>query len=126
MGVTIGGRSAFDPAATPTPKGVVGSATSLTITWEDTQPTAGSTVIVLVNVSGSVAATSVVDNGTSVSTFSLDKQNTALEGAAIYRANNISLPSSGNYSVTISVATAHGIAALGTAYTCLLYTSDAA
>jgi hypothetical protein len=61
----------------------------------------------------------LTDNGTSVSTFTLDAGTTAQPGGIwLYRANGISLPSSGNYIVTIASSTTAGtIAGGGIAYT---------
>lgn len=81
--------------------------TTFTITFP-TNPTAGSSVIVALglnfNAVGSV--TSVVDNGTTPTTFTQDvtKVGTANHVSYIYRADNITLPSSGGYVITVTVS----------------------
>lgn len=88
--------------------------TSGTVTWS-VNPAAGSKVLLFVQYNGAV--TSVVDNGTSPSTFVKDVGTSAGKGAAVYRADNITLPSSGSYSVTITVPTSGTIDAGGWSYT---------
>lgn len=91
----------------------VSSATSLATSWA-ANPQAGSTVLVFVQVASQ--PTSVVDNGTTPSTFTLDKGTLSGKGAWIYRANNITLPSAGSYSVTATVASAGTIQIAGISY----------
>jgi hypothetical protein len=91
------------------------SGASLATSW-GTNPVAGSTVLIFVQYN--VVPTSVVDNGTTPSTFTLDKSTTAGKGAHVYRANNISLPSAGAYSVTASLpSSTQAISIMGIAYT---------
>jgi hypothetical protein len=91
----------------------VGSAATLTTTW-GTNPAAGSTILVFVQYAGTI--TSVVDNGTTPATFTLDKGTNSGKGAYIYRANNITLPGGGSYAVTVTVATAGTIGIAGVEY----------
>lgn len=96
--------------------GLIGSANSLSISWTGSQPTFGSKIIVFVQYAGTI--TSVTDNAASQSTFTADVSNSGgSKSAFIYRADNISLPNSGNYTVTISVSGGPGtIGAFGIAY----------
>jgi hypothetical protein len=69
-------------------------------TWS-TNPTAGNTILLFVQTAGTIV--SVVDNGSAPRTFTADVSNTSNTGAYIFRANNITLPSSGTYRVTITL-----------------------
>jgi hypothetical protein len=93
--------------------GQSGSATTVTTSWS-TNPTAGVTVLVFVQCTQ--VPTSVVDNGTSQSAFTRDVSTTLGKGAHVYRANNISLPASGSYTVTVTTATAATIQTGGVSY----------
>jgi hypothetical protein len=104
------GVSAEAAAAVPT-KGQsavaqVGSGTTAAATFS-TNPTAGDTILVFVETGGSI--NSVVDNGSTPTPFTRDAFTTAGKGAYIYRANNISLPASGSYKVTVTTAAASTI-----------------
>jgi len=87
--------------------------TTFTITFP-TNPAAGSSVIVALGINFNAAGsiTSVVDNGTTPSTFTQDvtKTGTANHISYIYRADNITLPSSGGYVITVTV-TVTGVSA---------------
>jgi hypothetical protein len=78
------------------------SGTTFTITFPS-NPAAGSSVIAALAVNGS-AVTSVMDNGTTPSTFTLDvsETGTASHVSYIYRADSITLPSSGGYVITVT------------------------
>jgi lysyl oxidase len=84
----------------------VGSGTAATATFT-TNPAAGDTVLVFVQTAGSITA--VVDNGSTPTTFTRDVFTTAGKGAYIYRANNVTLPASGAYKVTVTIAAASTI-----------------
>jgi hypothetical protein len=81
-----------------------GAGTTFTITFP-TLPVAGSSVIAALGVNLSGGVTSVKDNGTSQSTFTLDKSETgsASHVSYIYRADGISLPGSGSYTLTVTL-----------------------
>jgi len=97
-----------------------GSGTSCTITWP-ANPAAGSSILLFVQ-SGAPALqpTSVVDNGTTPVTYTLDASNTtggtSGYGAFIYRANNITLPASGAYTVTVTDSSSRTIQGGGIEY----------
>lgn len=80
----------------------VGTGTSLTTTFA-VNPVAGATVICCVQAATNVGV-QVVDNGTTPKTFTLDQQGTpgASKGGMIFRADNITLPASGQYILTFS------------------------
>jgi hypothetical protein len=78
------------------------SGTTVVTTWS-TNPTAGSKVLVFVQCGET--PTSVVDNGATPSTFTLDVSHNTYKGAYVYRADNITLPASGSYHVTVTVPT---------------------
>lgn len=81
---------------------VHGNVSSLAVVFS-VNPAAGSTVLVgIADVSNFVS--SVVDNGTTVSTFVQDVQLIGVgpPNAYIYRANYITLPSAGSYTVTVT------------------------
>jgi hypothetical protein len=92
--------------------------TSVTITFP-TLPTAGSSVIAAlgINFNGTGSVTSVKDNGTSQSTFTQDvtKTGTANHISYIYRADGISLPSSGSYTITVLLTVTGASVSLGAA-----------
>jgi Lysyl oxidase len=101
------GPSAESAAALPT-KGQsavvqVGSGTTATATFS-TNPTAGNTILVFVQTAGTI--TSVVDNGSTPTTFTRDAFTTAGKGAYLYRANTITLPASGSYKVMVTTTAA--------------------
>ena len=91
------------------------AAGSLNVTWP-VNPAAGATVLVAVsNVYG--APVSVADNGTTPSTFTQDAGNNAgTYNVWIYRANSITLPSSGSYTVTVNVSPSQMVTAAGISY----------
>jgi hypothetical protein len=97
--------------------GQIGSGLSVTTSWS-VNPTAGSTVIVAVLYNHVGTNLSVVDNGTTPSTFTLDASNlVSTSGIHIFRANNITLPASGSYTVTVTTSsTASTILAGGWSY----------
>lgn len=77
-----------------------------------TRPAAGSSVIAALGVNTAGATiTSVKDNGTSQSTFTLDvtKTGSSQHISYIYRADGISLPASGNYTVTVTLSSGSGV-----------------
>lgn len=95
-----------DQTATGT---AVASVSTTTVVWP-TLPTAGSKAVVVVHLgdSASFALTSAKDNGTVQSTFTADYALAPVSGTNsghyILRADSISLPSSGNYTVTLNFA----------------------
>ena len=97
-----------------------GSGTSFTVSWP-TNPAAGSSVLLWVQ-SGSppLQPTSVVDNGTTPITYTLDASNgtgsSSGLGIYLYRANGITLPSSGAYAVTVTVSSARTLQGGGMEY----------
>src|SRR6266568_5150002 len=91
----------------------VGSGTSLAVTWS-VNPAAGNTILVFVQCAN--VPVTVADNGTTPATFTLDKSTAGGQGAYIYRANNITLPSAGSYAVTITTSVATTIGAAGIEY----------
>ena len=107
MAITRGVKS------TATGGNQVSSGTSAVATWA-VNPAAGDTVLVFIQCSA--ALTNVVDNGTTPRTFTEDKGLLSSQGAHIYRANNITLPSAGSYTVTCSIGTAHGLMIYGVSY----------
>ncbi len=90
------------------------STSALAVTWS-TNPTPGATVLVAVcNTSGQPS--SVIDNGTSATTFTKDVgNNSGTYNIWLYRGNNIKLPSSGSYKVTVNVGT-QSVTAAGISY----------
>lgn len=88
---------ALDQTATTLAGGTPGT---LTLSWA-TLPTAGSSAFVQVGLAGAGTITSVIDNGTSPVTFTRDAIDTPNGVVSLYRGNNITLPSSGSYHVTI-------------------------
>ena len=80
--------------------------TSFTITFP-TLPTPGASVMVPIglNLAGSIS--SVKDNGVVQSTFTLDSTETGSANhiSVLYRADGISLPSSGSYTITVTLST---------------------
>lgn len=109
--------------ALSTPIVAVGSGQVGSIIWGGTQPAAGSKVLLFVQFNAAVTTgnTTVVDNGTSQRSFALDRAVTTGKGCSLWRADNITRPASGNYTVTwtttLSVGTigAGGIAYAGVA-----------
>ena len=91
----------------------VGSGTSLATSW-GTNPTAGSKVLLFVQCAS--VPTSVVDNGVTPTTYTLDKSTLAGKGVHIYHADNISLPAAGAYQVTVNVQVAGTIQVIGIEY----------
>jgi hypothetical protein len=83
---------------------ISGSPGVFTITFP-TLPTAGATVIAEIAVNGTTIST-VKDNGTSQSTLTLDvsEVGTSVHTIYTYRADGISLPSSGSYTLTVTLA----------------------
>lgn len=92
--------------------------TSVTVTFA-TLPTAGSSVIAAfgINFNGTGSITSVKDNGTSQSTFTQDvtKIGSTNHVSYIYRADGISLPSSGSYTLTLVLTVTGASVSLGAA-----------
>ena len=86
----------------------VASATTATATFA-TNPGPGNTILVFVQTNGAI--NSVVDNGSTPKTFTRDAFTTAGKGAYIYRANDITLPASGSYKVTVTASAARTIQA---------------
>jgi hypothetical protein len=87
-----------------------------TATWA-VNPAAGSTVLMTIWAADSETISSVVDNGSTPTTFTLDATHDANgQSAYIYRANNITLPASGSYVVTVTAANGHSINGGGVAY----------
>src|SRR6266704_3253737 len=93
--------------------GQTASGSTVVTSW-GTNPAAGSSVLVFVQ--SSVTPTSVADNGTTPATFTLDAGGGSTTGAYVYRANGITLPSSGAYHVTVTISGTHTIQALGIEY----------
>src|SRR6266568_615996 len=91
----------------------VGSGTSLAVTWS-VNPSAGNTILVFVQCAN--VPTAVADNGTAPATFTLDKSTAGGQGAYIYRANNVTLPSAGSYTVTVTTSVSTTIGAAGIEY----------
>lgn len=77
--------------------------TSFTITFPSL-PTAGSSVVLSMGLNTTGTISSVKDNGTSQSTFTLDVTKTGASNhkSLIYRADGISLPGSGSYTITVT------------------------
>jgi hypothetical protein len=94
--------------------GTVGAATSVTTSW-GTNPVAGQTVICFLQYNGAQANLSVADNGVTASTFTIDAvKASGSPDIYILRANNITLPASGSYSVTATyTASGAGTASIG-------------
>jgi hypothetical protein len=91
--------------------------TSAVMTWP-TNPVAGSKALVLVTSFNPI--TSVIDNGTTPTTYTLDANDND-NGAAdyfvqVFRADNIKLPSSGSYHVTITFGASAQAVAGGRTY----------
>ena len=94
MAITRGQKSTFATA----------SATTVTTSW-GTNPQAGNSIVIFLWASQTSITnpTSVKDNGVAQATFTLDKgltDATTQAGCWVYRADNISLPASGAYTVT--------------------------
>lgn len=111
MAITRGPASAL---------GTVGSGSSVAATWTGTQPTAGNKVLVAVQFYDVSSDLTVVDNGTTPRTFTLDGSippSGTATSVYIYRADNITLPGGGNYAVTVTTSGgAATIEAAGLAY----------
>ena len=78
----------------------LGSVSTLTLTWP-VLPAAGAKVLVLIATVTSIS--SVVDNGTTPTTFTQDVAGSLGGNPYIYRADNIKLPASGSYTVTVTL-----------------------
>jgi hypothetical protein len=85
---------------------VLGFGTSATATF-GTNPAIGNSILVFVETASTI--TSVADNGTTPTTFTRDAFTTAGTGAYVYRANDVSLPATGPYKVTVTTATSDTI-----------------
>jgi hypothetical protein len=91
-----------------------GSGSSVVCTWS-TNPTAGAKVLVSVQLGST--PTSVIDNGVTPTTFTLDATDTIAAKCYVYRADNITLPASGSYTVTVNYAPGSAtIQAIGKSY----------
>jgi hypothetical protein len=94
----------------------VTAAISTTITWT-TNPFPGQKILIAVLSTSSAGPTSVIDNGTTPRTYTRDASSTGSgHGTFIYRADNITLPTTGNYTVTITYSGSTAIVAGGVAY----------
>jgi hypothetical protein len=93
--------------------GIIGSATSQSTAWS-VNPTAGNTILIFIQTNGTIS--SVIDNGVSPTTFTLDIQPATSPGIHIYRANGITLPASGSYTVTVTTGSATTIMIGGIEY----------
>jgi hypothetical protein len=116
MAITRGALSGDPTAGVPA---AVPSATTLAVAWATgNQPAAGSKVLVYVQQGGITSGnTSLADNGTTPATWVLDKNTVSGHGVAVFRADGITLPSSGKFTVTVtSTQSAGTIVAGGVAY----------
>jgi hypothetical protein len=105
-------RSTTAPLATST------STTSLTATFSS-NPVAGSKVLVAVEALNSAVIT-VADNGTTAGVFVQDSSvlnSNTNPSVYIYRADNVTLPASGTYAVTVTLGTAGQLQVAACAYT---------
>lgn len=85
------------------------------IVWS-TNPVAGAKVICYVQCH-TPTITSVIDNGTSPTTFTLDASHTgSSKNITLYRGDNITLPATGSYKVTVTVSIAGDWSAGGVSY----------
>ena len=92
-----------------------GTNTSIVITWP-VNPGYGATVLAAVY-NGTGIPTSVVDNGITQSTFIRDVgNNTQTNNVWIYRANGITQPASGGYTITVNVTAAQNLTAYAISY----------
>lgn len=92
------------------------NATSLAVTWS-VNPAPGAKVLLAI-LTGSTAPTSVVDNGTVPRTFIQDVTDTTRANKVfIFRGDNITVPASGSYTVTISMPSSQNITSGGISYT---------
>lgn len=92
----------------------VGSGSNVVCTW-GTNPTAGAKVLVYVQLGST--PTSVVDNGTTPSTFVLDATSSLAAKCYVYRADGITLPAAGSYHVTVNFTPGSStIQAIGQSY----------
>lgn len=95
-------------------------ASSFTITWP-INPAAGSKILVGISMGPGVASqfTSVVDNGATPTTFTMDAVQSGPSEccATIWRGDNITLPASGGYTITITLASSQQCSAGAVAYT---------
>jgi hypothetical protein len=90
-----------DQTATP-----VGTASGTTVAVPfGTNPKPSATVLVAVAQSGTTLPVSVTDNGIN-NTFVLDVESLSTNSFLIYRINNVNLPISGAYTVTVTYAAA--------------------
>ena len=100
-----------------TATGTAGSSTTFTLTWA-TAPAAGSKCLVLIQTPSSGAVSSVKDNGTVQSTFTQDfLYNGGGGDLMVYRADGISLPGTGSYTVTVTMSGTQTVVAGGRTYT---------
>jgi hypothetical protein len=86
------------------------------VTWP-TNPTAGQKVFIWCWTSSSTTVTNAVDNGTSPTTYTVDfvDTNTAGQHLYLFRADNITLPASGAYTVTLTAVGTTSVVAGGKA-----------
>lgn len=80
-------------------------ATTIVVTW-GTNPTPGTKALVIIGFTNGVAPTSLTDNGTTPATWVKDVDNPTVE--QLWRADGITLPSSGNFAVTAHFAASSG------------------
>ena len=66
-----------------------------------TNPKAGNTILAFIQTAGAIS--SVVDNGSTQTIYTRDAFTIAGRGAYVYRANNITPPASGSYTITVTV-----------------------
>lgn len=79
----------------------VASGTTVVLIWA-TSPTAGAKALVFAGTTSTIS--SVKDNGATQSTFTQDALLSSSGQYAVYRADGITLPASGSYTVTVTLA----------------------
>jgi hypothetical protein len=91
------------------------------VTW-GTDPTAGQKILIAIWSTSAETITSVIDNGTSPTTYTQDfTQSSGGHAVWIYRADGITLPGSGSYGATVSTGNqGHNVLAGGIAYSGVL------
>jgi len=100
--LTLGGAQPVAAHATEGASAVVqGSGGKSAVVKFAKNPKPGSTILAFVQTAEAI--TSVVDNGSTPTTFTRDAFTLAGRGAYVYRANDVTLPKSGPYKITVTV-----------------------
>ena len=96
---------------------IAASGSGYAVTWS-ANPTAGQKILIALWTSASTTVTNAIDNGTSPTTYAFDLTETNSSGQHLYilRGDNITLPASGSYTVTLTVSGSSSVVGGGIAY----------